>query len=47
MGGMIAQEIIRINPTLVSRLILAGTGPRGGKEVDKVTGKTFSFMFKS
>ena len=25
MGGMIAQEIIRINPTLVSRLILAGT----------------------
>ena len=47
MGGMIAQEIIRINPTLVNRLILAGTGPRGGKEVDKVTGKTFSFMFKA
>ena len=44
---MIAQEIIRINPTLVNRLILAGTGPRGGKEVDKVTGKTFSFMFKA
>lgn len=47
MGGMIAQEIIRINPTLVSRLILAGTGPRGGKEVDKVTGKTFNYMFKA
>ena len=45
MGGMIAQEIIRIKPNLVNRLILAGTGPR--KEVDKVTGKTFSFMFKA
>ena len=47
MGGMIAQEIIRKNPTLVNRLILAGTGPRGGKEVDKVTGKTFNYMFKA
>lgn len=46
MGGMIAQEIIRSKPTLVNRLILAGTGPRGGKEIDKVTGKTFTFMFK-
>lgn len=47
MGGMIAQEIVRINPTLVNRLILAGTGPRGGKEVNKVTGKTFNYMFKA
>ena len=47
MGGMIAQEIIRIKPDLVNRLILAGTGPRGGKEVDKVTGKTFNYMFKA
>ena len=46
MGGMIAQEIIRIKPNLVNRLILAGTGPRGGVEMDKVTGKTFTFMFK-
>ena len=37
MGGMIAQEIVRINPTLVNR----------GKEVDKVTGKTFNYMFKA
>ena len=47
MGGMIAQEIIRIKPDLVNRLILVGTGPRGGKEVDKVTGKTFNYMFKA
>ena len=47
MGGMIAQEMVRIKPDLVNRLILAGTGPRGGKEVDKVTGKTFNYMFKA
>ena len=46
MGGMIAQEVVRIDSTLVNRLILAGTGPRGGVEMDKVTGKTFRFMFK-
>lgn len=47
MGGMIAQEIIRMKPTLVNRLILAGTGHRGGVEVDKVTGKTFRYMLKA
>lgn len=47
MGGMIAQEIVRLDGSLVNRLILAGTGPRGGVEMDKVTGKTFRFMFKA
>ena len=46
MGGMIAQEIVRLEENLVNRLVLAGTGPRGGVEMDKVTGKTFRFMFK-
>ena len=46
MGGMIAQEIVRLEGNLINRLILAGTGPRGGVEMDKVTGKTFRFMFK-
>lgn len=46
MGGMIAQEVVCIDSSLVNRLILAGTGPRGGVEMDKVTGKTFRFMFK-
>lgn len=46
MGGMIAQEIVRLEGNLVNRLILAGTGPRGGVEMDKVTGKIFRFMFK-
>ena len=47
MGGMIAQEMVRSKPDLINRLILVGTGPRGGKEVDKVTGKTFNYMFKA
>ncbi|MGT2832899.1 alpha/beta fold hydrolase [Streptococcus halotolerans] len=47
MGGMIAQEIVRLNPDMVQRLILAGTGPRGGKEMDRVTGKTFRYMLKA
>ncbi|MGT2716159.1 alpha/beta fold hydrolase [Streptococcus respiraculi] len=47
MGGMIAQEIVRIKGGMVNRLILAGTGPRGGLEMDRVTGKTFRYMLKA
>lgn len=47
MGGMVAQEMVRANTNLVQHLILAGTGPRGGFEMDKVTGKTFKFMLKA
>jgi pimeloyl-ACP methyl ester carboxylesterase len=37
MGGMIAQVIAQEEPRLVRRMILAGTGPRGGEGIDKVT----------
>lgn len=47
MGGFIAQEMVRLDSSLVHRLILAGTGPRGGLEIDKVTGKTFRYMLKA
>lgn len=47
MGFFIAQEIVRLDSQLVNRLILAGTGPRGGVEVDKVTGKAFRYMLKA
>lgn len=47
MGGMIAQEIVRISNDLVNRLILVGTAPRGGIEVDKVTKKTFKYMLRA
>jgi pimeloyl-ACP methyl ester carboxylesterase len=30
LGGMVAQELALLRPQLVRRLILAGTGPRGG-----------------
>lgn len=47
MGGMIAQEMVRQDSSFINRLILAGTGPRGGLEIDKVTGKTFRYMLKA
>lgn len=47
MCGMVAQEMVRQEPSLVNRLILAGTGHRGGVEIDKVTGKTFRYMAKA
>lgn len=41
MGGFIAQELMAMEPTLVRRLILAGTGPRGGKGISDVVGLTY------
>ncbi|KRA37714.1 MULTISPECIES: alpha/beta fold hydrolase [unclassified Nocardioides] len=41
MGGMIAQDLIVKHPELVRRLVLTGTGPRGGKDMDKVVGVTY------
>lgn len=46
MGGMIAQEIVRHYPALVNHLILAGTGPRGGFEIDKVPRKTYQYIYR-
>lgn len=36
LGGMIAQALVREHPELVRRLVLTGTGPAGGKDIDKV-----------
>lgn len=41
MGGMVAQALVLRHPHLVRRLILAGTGPKGGKGIDKVAGTTY------
>ncbi|MBW8761991.1 MAG: alpha/beta hydrolase [Microbacterium sp.] len=41
MGGMIAQDLIVKHPDLVRKLVLTGTGPRGGKDMDKVIGTTY------
>jgi pimeloyl-ACP methyl ester carboxylesterase len=41
MGGMIAQDLALKYPGLIRRLLLAGTGPRGGKDMDKVVLTTY------
>jgi pimeloyl-ACP methyl ester carboxylesterase len=41
LGGMIAQDLVVKHPELVRKLILTGTGPRGGKDIDKVVGVTY------
>jgi len=46
MGGFITQELLLIEPGLVRKIILAGTGPRGGKGVSDVVGLTYKDIFK-
>ncbi|KQV75480.1 alpha/beta hydrolase [Aeromicrobium sp. Root344] len=41
LGGMVAQDLVVKHPELVRRLVLTGTGPRGGKDMDKVAGVTY------
>ena len=36
MGGIVAQALVLKHPELVRRLILTGTGPSGGRGIDKV-----------
>lgn len=46
MGGFITQEILLVEPQLVRKAILAGTGPRGGAGIPDVVGKTYGDIFK-
>lgn len=41
MGGMIAQDLVVKHPELVRKLVLTGTGPRGGKDIDKVVSTAY------
>jgi len=41
LGGMVAQALVLEHPDLVRRLVLTGTGPRGGKDMDKVARTTY------
>lgn len=47
MGGMIAQDLIVKHPNLMRKLVLSGTGPRGGKDMDKVIGTTHWDMLRA
>src|SRR5436190_11513289 len=44
MGGMIAQEIALMEPQLVRRMVIAGTGPAGGEGIGKVARVTYLDM---
>ena len=46
LGGMVSQVIAELEPQLVRKMILAGTGPAGGVGIDKVTQVTIVDMFK-
>ncbi|WP_265522808.1 alpha/beta fold hydrolase [Oerskovia flava] len=41
LGGMIAQDLVVKHPDLVRKLVLTGTGPRGGKDIDKIVATTY------
>jgi pimeloyl-ACP methyl ester carboxylesterase len=47
MGGMIAQDLVLKHPDVVRKLVLTGTGPRGGKDMDKVAGVTYWDMLRA
>lgn len=44
-GGFVAQEVVLLRPRLVRQLVLAGTGPQGGREMhgwnDEVSEHTY------
>jgi pimeloyl-ACP methyl ester carboxylesterase len=47
LGGFITQVIAQDEPQLVRRIVLAGTGPAGGKGIDKVTSVTIKDMIRA
>ncbi|MEH0419517.1 alpha/beta fold hydrolase [Streptomyces sp. B21-083] len=47
LGGMIAQALVVKHPELVRKLVLTGTGPKGGKDMDKVAGTTYADMLRA
>ncbi|MFC6352811.1 alpha/beta fold hydrolase [Rothia nasimurium] len=42
LGGFIAQEVVEQRPELVEKLVLTGTGGRGGAGISQVVGVTFA-----
>ncbi|MGM7646952.1 alpha/beta fold hydrolase [Nocardia sp. JW2] len=47
LGGFVAQDLVRKHPALVRKLVLTGTGPRGGKGIDKVGGVTYRDILRA
>ncbi len=46
MGGLIAQQVAFDRPELVRRLVLVGTGPRGGVGIGEMPPETRALFFK-
>lgn len=46
LGGFVAQQIALTDPSLVRKLILAGTGPAGGIEIERVGPVSWPLIFK-
>ncbi|KAA0998145.1 alpha/beta hydrolase [Paraburkholderia panacisoli] len=46
MGGLIAQQVAFDRPQLVRRLVLVGTGPRGGVGIGEMPPETEALFFK-
>lgn len=46
LGGMVAQALILRHPEVVRKLILAGTGPKGGAGIENVTRTTYWDMLR-
>jgi len=47
LGGFVAQALVIKHPDLVRKLVLTGTGPAGGKDIDKVAGVTYWDMLRA
>ena len=46
MGGMIAREIVLMEPQLIRKMIITGTGPAGGEGISKVGRITYYDMLR-
>ncbi|MEV6995975.1 alpha/beta hydrolase [Streptomyces sp. NPDC093228] len=46
MGGLVAQQLAFDRPELVRRIILVGTGPRGGEGIGEMPPETEALFFK-
>lgn len=47
LGGFIAQEVVEQRPQLVEKLVLTGTGGRGGAGISQVVGLTFADILRA
>lgn len=47
MGGMVGQEILLQQPKLINKMVLVGTGPRGGTGIERVTATTIASILKA